>query len=661
MATYYIDPNGNNTNASAPATAPRNLSEFKTLVSGVTDTDIIEIEGDNGPLDVETTQYLTIKGTYRKNPSSTNRPLVRFVGIPGNNIELKMTGITNFSSTDFNVSGTGTGVFLFSVANNISGGVFDSLKFDFSDFTGIWKSAFKFESALFWHNITIKNNIFIKQNFTCEFSVSHSYDQPGTQGTDLIFINNTYYNFGTSNHPNIFMIENASNVEFQDNVYYCDGDPLGASFDDVIGTVKIDYNDIYNVSGAAYLGNTSPTGAHSITIDPLLTDPGADDFSLQESSPCRNTGTTTSATLDYDGVSRPQGIAFDMGALEYVEAVDHSVNFYAGANGSLTGDTSQTVSDGGDASAVTAVPDANYNFTAWSGDNTSTDNPLTLTNVTSDMDTTANFAIDTYAVNFSAGANGSLTGDTTQTVDHGSNSTAVTAVPDANYNFTAWSGDNTSTDNPLTLTNVASDMDTTANFAIDTYSVNFSAGADGSLTGDTTQTVDHGSNSTAVTAVPDTGATFTAWSGDNTSTDNPLIVTNVTADMDMTANYTLNTYTVDFSLYKKNQGDIVGETSQTVAYGGSTTAVRADPRDKYNFLLWAGGGVLSLNRTLTLTNVTSSKNVKAYFIKQFSVEKMLSGKRGGSSITLDPADGTNFSPAKFATRGMTPMDWNFPS
>ena len=342
-------------------------------------------------------------------------------------------------------------------------------------------------------------------------------------------------------------------------------------------------------------------------------------------------------------------------------ATDHSVNFYAGANGSLTGDTSQTVSDGGDASAVTAVPDANYNFTAWSGDNTSTDNPLTLTNVTSDMDTTANFAIDTYAVNFSAGANGSLTGDTTQTVDHGSNSTAVTAVPDANYNFTAWSGDNTSTDNPLTLTNVASDMDTTANFAIDTYSVNFSAGADGSLTGDTTQTVDHGSNSTAVTAVPDTGATFTAWSGDNTSTDNPLIVTNVTADMDMTANYTLNTYTVDFSLYKKNQGDIVGETSQTVAYGGSTTAVRADPRDKYNFLLWAGGGVLSLNRTLTLTNVTSSKNVKAYFIKQFSVEKMLSGKRGGSSITLDPADGTNFSPAKFATRGMTPMDWNFPS
>jgi len=73
----------------------------------------------------------------------------------------------------------------------------------------------------------------------------------------------------------------------------------------------------------------------------------------------------------------------------------HSVDFSAGANGSLTGDVSQTVADGGDASAVTAVPDTNYHFTAWSGDNTSTDNPLTLTNVTSDKSCVANFAIDT--------------------------------------------------------------------------------------------------------------------------------------------------------------------------------------------------------------------------------------------------------------------------
>jgi len=367
-------------------------------------------------------------------------------------------------------------------------------------------------------------------------------------------------------------------------------------------------------------------------------------------------------TLHYWRVSASDGGPYSESSNFIFTTLDtppsHSVNFYAGANGSITGDTTQTIADGADSTPVTAVPDSNFHFTAWSGDNTSTDNPLTLTNVTSDMDTTANFAIDTYSVNFYAGANGTLTGDATQTIDHGSNSTAVTAVPDADFAFTAWSGDSTSTDNPLTLTNVIADLDTTANF-IATYGVTFHAGANGSLTGDTTQTINEGGNSTAVTAVPDTGAAFTAWSGDNTSTDNPLTVTGVTSAMDMTANFTVNTYTVTFVVDDARHGELVGSASQTVAHGGSTTAVRADAFEGYDFSAWSGGNTSTTN-PLTLTNVTANTTVQANFVREFNKGRMLSGSRGGADITFD-TDSTDFSPARFGTRGRIPFRWNFPS
>jgi uncharacterized repeat protein (TIGR02543 family) len=145
----------------------------------------------------------------------------------------------------------------------------------------------------------------------------------------------------------------------------------------------------------------------------------------------------------------------------------HTVTFTAGSNGSLTGSTTQTVNDGGDCTPVTAVPDSGYQFTGWTGDYVGTDNPLTITNVTSDMNITANFALPgTHTVTFAAGSGGSLTGSTTQTVNDGGDCTSVEAVPDSGYQFTGWTGDYVGTDNPLTITNVTSDMNITANFAV---------------------------------------------------------------------------------------------------------------------------------------------------------------------------------------------------
>jgi hypothetical protein len=145
-----------------------------------------------------------------------------------------------------------------------------------------------------------------------------------------------------------------------------------------------------------------------------------------------------------------------------------AVTFIEGENGTISGTTVQTVNYGDSTEAVTAVPNTGYHFLNWTGDLTATDNPLTISNVTSNMTITANFAIDIpYTVTFVEGANGTITGSKVQIVNHGDSCEAVTAVPSTGYRFANWTGTGgfpTTSDNPLTVSNVISDMTITANF-----------------------------------------------------------------------------------------------------------------------------------------------------------------------------------------------------
>jgi CSLREA domain-containing protein len=121
------------------------------------------------------------------------------------------------------------------------------------------------------------------------------------------------------------------------------------------------------------------------------------------------------------------------------------------------------VNYGADGTPVTAVPDTGYHFVNWS--DSSTQNPRTDTNVTADISVTANFAVNTYTLTYTAGANGSISGTSPQTVNYGADGTPVTAVPDTGYHFVNWS--DSSTQNPRTDTNVTADISVTATFAAD--------------------------------------------------------------------------------------------------------------------------------------------------------------------------------------------------
>ncbi|MDX9893099.1 MAG: choice-of-anchor Q domain-containing protein [Patescibacteria group bacterium] len=284
-------------------------------------------------------------------------------------------------------------------------------------------------------------------------------------------------------------------------------------------------------------------------------------------------------------------------------AIDtRTLSYTAGAHGSISGSTSQTVNYGSSGTAVTAVPLTGYHFVNWSDESTA--NPRTDTNVTENISVTASFDINSYTLAYTAGDNGALTGDTSQTVEYGSSGTAVTAVPDTDFIFVNWSDGLTS--NPRTDSNVSDNISVVANFATSSYSLSYVAGVHGSISGLSSQTVSYDGDGMAVTAVPDTGYHFVSWSDE--SINNPRTDTNVTADLSVTASFAINTYTLSYAA--GDNGSLTGSTSQTVNYGSSGSGVTAVPDTDYVFVSWSDG---STANPRTDSNVTANVSVSANF------------------------------------------------
>lgn len=173
-----------------------------------------------------------------------------------------------------------------------------------------------------------------------------------------------------------------------------------------------------------------------------------------------------------------------------------------------------------------------------------------------------------FSLAYSVGPNGKITGDTLQIVVYGSAGTDVQVTADTGYHFIKWNdGVETAT---RTDTNVKSNITVTAEFAINQYTATFK---DHDATVLKYETVNHGSSATAPDDPVRKGYAFTGW---DTAFDN------VTTDLDVTAGYTINQYTITF--------DSAGGTAVDAIIQGYGTAVPApaDPtRVGYTFGGWS--------------------------------------------------------------------------
>ncbi|WP_230457829.1 hypothetical protein [Alcanivorax sp. VBW004] len=229
-----------------------------------------------------------------------------------------------------------------------------------------------------------------------------------------------------------------------------------------------------------------------------------------------------------------------------------------------------------------------------------------------------------FILQYRAQAGGEIVGSTVQEVMLGDVGETVTAVPDSGYYFTTWSDGNTSASR--TDSSVQSDINVLAGFDIYEYTLTYTAGSHGSLSGIVGQTVFHGSDGSVVQAVPETGYNFVSWS--DGSTQNPRVDLAAQQNVSVSASFEINEYSLTY--LAGAGGSVTGNSTQVVAHGGDGAVVAAVPDSGYRFIQWSDG-VTTTNRTDT--DVQSDLQVTAEFREQLSPpEEVNTGVNNGSLV-----------------------------
>ena len=348
----------------------------------------------------------------------------------------------------------------------------------------------------------------------------------------------------------------------------------------------------------------------------------------------------------------------------------HTVKYIVyGEGGTIQGDTTQLVKPEETPTAVTAVPDEGYKLKGWYEDSVSDGNLLIAAGETfsggpiryyGDGTTTYYVAFEPieYICTYYATKGGTVNGsvyrcDSIATVLTGYATAEILAVPESGYVFTGWSDGRTDNprvdiidpDNPQTVT-------VTARFAKG-YTLTYTAGAGGTITGASIQGVPAGEDGTEVTAVPNAGCSFVRWSdGVMTATRKD---TNVTSDLSVTAEFSRGSFTLSY--VAGEGGTIEGTTEQSVLAGDSGTAVTAVPNEGYAFVRWSDGVTAA---TRTDTDVVGNISVTAEFASLCHLT-YVAGEGGtieGETVQSVPVGGSGTAVTAVPNEGYAFVRWS---
>lgn len=298
------------------------------------------------------------------------------------------------------------------------------------------------------------------------------------------------------------------------------------------------------------------------------------------------------------------------------------------------------------------IPPTGHNFEKWTGDTsyildtTSADTKVTMPS--SDITAKANYEPATFTVTFAAGENGSIKGKTPQTITYGRPTANVTAIPDVDYKFENWTGTGTweSADNPLKITDVAEDMDITANFGPKYPSANLTV-VSSPVAGGTTDP--SGTEETMIdrpftlNANPADGYHFASWTGtanaDITHSSASSTHATISGDATITANFAVTPAQAQLTMAVLPVGAGVTTPTGTSTVDTETPiSITATANDGYYFKEWTYSSAaavvadsLSASTTVTLYN---DATVTANFAAVTAETKVTVGK----IYNLDVAD-----------------------
>lgn len=207
-----------------------------------------------------------------------------------------------------------------------------------------------------------------------------------------------------------------------------------------------------------------------------------------------------------------------------------------------------------------------------------------------------------------SGSDGSISPQGNVIVNYGENQT-FTVSPNAGYHIADVLVDGSSVGalTSHTFTNVTANHTIAASFAINTYTLTITS-ANGTVTKNPDQVnYNHGST-VQLTATPAVGYSFSSWSGDASGSTNPLTVT-MDGNKNITANFTLNTYTVTITSLN---GAVTKNPDQASYNYGTDVTLTATADIGYHFLGWSGDA--SGNTNPLLVTMNGNKNINANFL-----------------------------------------------
>jgi|GEM_PF-1833182 hypothetical protein len=361
------------------------------------------------------------------------------VGVAGNGTRVAESIVDGTDTgAPFAITANGVTINGFTVKNGSNGGL-DA---------GIW-------SQTGTQNSSILNNIITQNDFgiwaqcggTCliQANLFDGNNKPGSgsgsasisaDSTTGLTINNNEFKNDTAGNPILLQAVSAGkhiNVVVSDNSFHNSAN-----------------SNIYvlGVTGGTFSGNTitpasdatgiSFSGADAnITVTKNIITGGARGIRVEDAGYYGPSGGNSNITVNKNSLASDS--TYGLGNTDAaISNLDGTCNWWGAASG--PGPVGP-----GSGSPVTA----NVNFATW------------LTS--SDLNGACNGPVSTFTLTYTAGANGSITGTSPQTVNQGASGSAVTAVANSGFHFVNWS--DSSTANPRTDTNVQANISVSANFS----------------------------------------------------------------------------------------------------------------------------------------------------------------------------------------------------
>ncbi len=308
--------------------------------------------------------------------------------------------------------------------------------------------------------------------------------------------------------------------------------------------------------------------------------------------------------------------------LVFFELNQYAITTTVDGSGSATG--AGTYGHGSSVTLI-ATPDANWHFVNWTEGGTEVSTSATYTfSADSDLELTAHFAINSFAVTASADGSGSVGGD--GFYNYGDPVT-VTATPGTNWHFVNWTegGVEVSTSAAYTFS-AESSRDLVAHFAIDKHGIAATVSPPGS--GSVEGAGDYGYGSTAsLTATAAAGWHFVNWTegGVEVSIDAVYSFT-VEGSRELAANFAIDTFTISTSVSGSGSDGGAG----TYDYGDTVT-LTATPAAHWHFVNWTEGGVEVSTSEAYVFSADSDRVLIANFaIDTFAVTLTATPPEGGS-------------------------------